>query len=182
MLKDVLKALILFALVFGLAVNSMAEPPDDFDRPPSKEQMEKIRERIETLRMWRLTEALNLDEKSSAKLFPLLKKFDKKKAEVENAQREGMRELRQLLKEKRETQLKGLLERLEKNHKDLQKLKEEEWVELKNILTIEQQAKFIIFLQEFNKEVRRLVAEAREKRHEKFGKDRPEQPMPPERP
>lgn len=182
MLKDVLKALILFALVFGLAVNSMAEPPDDFDRPPSKEQMEKIRERIETLRMWRLTEAIDLDEKGSAKLFPLLKKFDKKRVAIEDAQREGMRELRQLLKEKRETQLKGLLERLEKNHKDLQKLKEEEWVELKNILTIEQQAKFIIFLQEFSKEVRRLIAEARERRPERFGKDRPERPMPPERP
>ncbi|MBI5043117.1 MAG: hypothetical protein HZC10_04660 [Nitrospirae bacterium] len=164
MKREVFKILLSIILLLGLAANSMAEPPEDFDRPPSKEQMEKIRERIETLRMWRLTEAINLDEKSSAKLFPLLKKFDKKRAEVENAQREGMRELRQLLKEKRETQLKGLLERLEKSHKELQKLKEEEWVELKNILTIEQQAKFIIFQQEFDRDIRKIIAEARERK------------------
>lgn len=50
----------------------LAQPPEDFDRPPTKEQMENVRERIETLRMWKLTKTLDLDEKTSAKLFPLL--------------------------------------------------------------------------------------------------------------
>lgn len=181
--RKVLKILFLSIFVLGFAVNGMAEPPEDFDGPPpSKERREKIRERIETLKMWRLTEALDLDEKTSAKIFPLLKKIDKKRAEIENAQREGMIELRQLLKEKQEARLKGLLEGLEKNHKELQRIKDEELAEVKKILTIEQQARYIIFLQEFNKEVRRLIAEARERRHERPGKDMPERPLPPERP
>ncbi len=178
MLKDVLKALILFALVFGLAVNSMAEPPDDFDRPPSKEQMEKVRKRVETLRMWKLTEALNLDEKTSAKLFPILNKYDKKRYELEDALKNGMRELRESLRERHEERLKKILNRLEEDHKALQSLKQEEWSELKKMLTIEQQAKFIIFLVEFEKEVRKLIAEARERRGERFRKNGPERDRP----
>lgn len=177
----VFKILLSIILLLGLAANSMAEPAEDFDRPPSKEQIEKIRKRMETLRMWRLTEALNLDEKASAQIFPILNRFDKKRYELEDSLREGMRDLRESLRNKKEDQIKKILNKLEQDHRALQSLKQDEWAELKKTLTVEQQARFIIFLTEFEREVRKLIAEARERRGERFGKEDQNKPLPPER-
>jgi hypothetical protein len=181
MQKNIFRFLLLFFLVVGFTVNSIAEPPEDPDRPPTKEQMEKVRKRIETLRMWRLTQALDLDEKTSAQIFPLLNKFERNRAEIEHALRDGMRELRGSLKERREGLLKNILDKLEQNHKAMQMINDEERAELKRILTIEQQAKFVLFQHEFNREIRKIIAEARERRHERFGKGGPERLSPSER-
>ncbi len=170
--KNVFKFLLLFFLVLGFTVDSVAEPPEGFDRPPTKEQMEKIRKRIETLRMWKLTKALDLDEDTAAQLFPLLNRYGKKRAEIERNLREDMIALRDALKDRREGQLRDILERLKKNHKALQKINDEERTELKNVFTIEQQAKFVIFQQEFKREIRKIIAEIRKRRREKFGNDR----------
>ncbi|MBI5026409.1 MAG: hypothetical protein HZC12_06745 [Nitrospirae bacterium] len=180
--RHIFKILLLLFLVFGFSLNGMAEPPEDIEKPPSKEQMEKVRRRIATLKMWRLTQAIDLDEKTSAQLFPLLNKYDKKRVEIKNAMRDDMKQLREALKEKREGNLKNILDRLEQNRKALQGINDEEKVELKKILTIEQQARFIIFQQKFHKEIRKIIAEAKQRRAERFREDRPERALPPERP
>ena len=43
------------------------------------------------------------------------------------------------------------------------------------------QARFIIFQQEFDREIRKIIAEKREKRPERFAEDKPERPLPPRR-
>ena len=180
MKKHVVKMLLLFFLMFGFAATSMAEPRGgDFDAPPTREQMEKVRNRIETLRMWKLTKALDLDEKTSAQIFPLLNRYDKKRAEIENAMRDNMRELRESLRGKREGQLKNILDRLEQNHRSMQSIKDAEWEELKGILSVEQQAKFIIFQLEFDREIKKIIEETRERRQDRLGKDMPARPLPP---
>lgn len=80
---------------------------------------------------------------------------------MEDTLRGDMKRLRESLKEGREGQLKDILERLEENHKALQRINDEERAELKKILTIEQQAKFILFQQEFDRDIRKTIAEAR---------------------
>lgn len=179
MKKNIIKILLIFFLALGFSADGMASPDrDDLNRPPSKEQMEKVRKRIETMRIWKLTKALDLDEKTAARLFPLLNKYDKKRAEIERDIKDNMKNLRDALEDKKESKLRGLLERLEKNHKALQGLNDEERAELKHILTVGQQAKYLIFLQEFNREIRHIIAEARERRHGRFGRDRPEEKFP----
>ncbi len=181
MRKAVFKFLVLLFMVAGVTINGWAEQPDGFDRPPTRQQMEKVWERIETLRMWKLTKALDLDEKASAQLFPLLNRYDKRKAEIEIALRDSMRELRQSLREGREGSLKNILDRLEQNHREMQRINDEEWAGLKRVLTIQQQAKFIIFRQEFDREIRRIITEARGKGPERLRRNGPERPLPPER-
>ena len=173
MKKSMAKILVSVIILFGFAAYGLAEPPD-FEKPPTKEQKERVRQRIETLRMWKLTKDLELDEKTSAQLFPVLNRYDKKRAEMERAMHDSMKELRESLREKREGQLRGILDRVEQNHKGMQSLRDAEWEELKKILTIEQQARYVIFLQEFDREMRRIITEARGRRHEGSGKDLPE--------
>jgi len=168
MKKNIVKFLVLFFIVFGFTVDGMAEFPDDTDKPPTQEQMKKVRKRIETLRMWKLTKALDLDENTSAQLFPVLNRYDKQRAELERALWTSMKELRDTLGERREGRLKEILEKLENDHKALQRINDEERAEVKRILNIEQQAKFVLFQVEFNKEIRRIIAEAKDKRQRRL--------------
>ncbi|MBI5633607.1 MAG: hypothetical protein HZA15_09035 [Nitrospirae bacterium] len=163
--------LLVFVFLTAWSAAAIAEPFDDRDRPPSKEQMEKVRKKIETMRMWKLTSALDLNEKISAQVFPVLNSYDRKRAEAEAAVRDGMRELREAVKEKNEAKMKAALGRVEQNHAALQRTNDEERAELRKILSVEQQAKYVLFQQEFNRELREFIGEARERRGEGPGRD-----------
>ncbi len=181
MKRRILISLLLLFLVPGFSEICMAEPTE-FDRPPTKEQMENVRKRIETLRIWKLTKTLDLDEKTSTQLFPLINKYDKKRAELEVSMKEGMKDLRGTLKDKKgEGNLKNIIDKLEQNHKEIQRINDEERTEMKKVLTVEQQAKFIIFQQEFERDIRKIIEEVKERRPERFEKNRPERPSRPER-
>ncbi|MBI5409299.1 MAG: hypothetical protein HZA14_08030 [Nitrospirae bacterium] len=151
--------------------NAFAGPREDFDGPPPRERMEGVRERIETLKMWKLTKALDLDEAASARLFPLLNKYDKKRHELERDLRDGMNKLREALKGRSELNLKESIDKLDYNHGELQRINDEEWAEVKKILAIEQQAKFIIFKQEFDMEMRRIISDVKGRKPERMGKE-----------
>ncbi len=184
MLRPAMTVMVMMILLLGAAAEGRAEPREG-ERPPSREQMEKVRKRIETLRMWRLTKALDLDEKSSAQLFPLLNKYDRRRAEAESAVREDMRVLREAVRDNKDAQIKAAMERLERAHDSLQKIRDEERADLRKILTVRQQAEFILVMQEFDMEIRRIIAEARDRRpgrdDDRPVRERPERPLQPGR-
>lgn len=139
--------------------------PGQGGRPPSEERREEVRKKIEAVRIWRLTEELKLDTETSAKLSSLLSSLDQKRRDTMREQMETMRDLRSLLKAAKpdEAKTRSLLEKLEKNHHKIQGLKDQELKGIKNILTIEQQARFLIFQQEFQREMRDMISGARNK-------------------
>ena len=176
MKRNAVKILLLVFILCGFTAQGLAEPPDYLDRPPSREQRDMVRKRIETLKMWKLTQALDIDETTSAKLFPILNRYDQRKAEIHQNIRQGMREMKQSLKENRTGGLQNTLAMLEENHRALQSINDEEWQEMKKILTVEQQAKFIIFRQEFDREVRNIIADTKEKRKRRGDQGRLDRP------
>ncbi len=186
MKNKMFKLLLTVLMLVGFAVNGVADPqsngpvkPQIFDRPPSKEQMEKIRQRIDTLRMWELTKALNLDEKTSAKLFPLLNQYDKKKFTLGQKMMDGMGDLTRYLKEKNDNDLKKTLIGLEQTHREMDKINDNEFNALKNILTIEQQAQFVLFKMKFEREIGRLMEESRQGPGHQPMQDDGNRPLPP---
>jgi hypothetical protein len=80
------------------------------------------------------------------------------------------------LRENKTGELKNTLAKVEENHRALQGINDEEWAELKKVLTVEQQAKLILFRQEFDREVHKLIADAKDRRHGKGGKGRGARP------
>jgi Spy/CpxP family protein refolding chaperone len=131
--------------------------------PPSKEKREEVRKKVEAIRIYRLTEALKLDEKTSAQLASLLGTIDQQRRELMNQNMESMKELRSSLKAPSPDagKLKSILERLEKNHHEMVGLKEKELKGLKDILTVEQRARYVVFEREFMREMRGMIAGAR---------------------
>ena len=140
-------------------------PEQEQGGPPSEERREEVRKKIEAVRIWRLTEELKLDANSSAKLSSLLSSLDLKRRDTMREQMEAMRDLRSLLKTAKpdETKIKPLLEKLERNHNEMQSLRSREFKGLKEILTVEQQARYLLFQQEFQREMRGMIAGARGK-------------------
>jgi hypothetical protein len=163
---------LLTVLVFGVTTHGLASPPGIPDRP-TREQRERVRERVKAMRMWKLTQALDLDDTLASRLFPLLNKYDKKRMKAERKIREETTALREALKTENEARLQSILERVEGRHKALQQLKDEEMAELKNILTTEQRARFILFQAEFQRDLRKIFTEARRKQRPDGGGGRP---------
>lgn len=140
-----------------------------FDNPPGRgnaateEKREEIRKKIETVRIWRLTEELKLDTNTSAKLASIMSSVDQQRRDIMREQMAAMRDLRTSLKSPKpdEARLKASLEKLEKNHHAMQELRDKEFKALKDVLTIEQQARYLVFQQQFQRDMRGMIAEAR---------------------
>ncbi len=130
---------------------------------PDAGKREEVRKKIETVRMWRLTEELKLDEKTGAKLASFLSAMDEKRRGLMHERMETMRDLRAVLKTGKpdEKKLKSHLDKLEKVRRDMVELEGKETGGVKDILSVEQQARYVIFQQEFRRELRGMIAGAR---------------------
>lgn len=147
---------------------AISQPFDDIKGPPSKEQREKLRKRVETLKMWRLTKTLDLNEESASRLFPLINKYDKKRFAVMQKMRKDMRKLRKTVDTLSESELSIIIERLKGNHRRLQEISHEEIQKLSDMLTTREMAKFIIFKHDFNREMKKIITKVRGKTHEEI--------------
>jgi Spy/CpxP family protein refolding chaperone len=129
----------------------------------SDQQREEVRKRIESVRIYRLTQELKLDEASAAKLAALLGSLESQRFNLMNKERETILSLREQFAPSRkpdEKNLKTLLEKLEKSRHAMTELRDKEWNGLKGILTIEQQARYVLFQRKFMREMRGMMAGA----------------------
>lgn len=170
---------IIIALMWGIvstAQASQALPPvervpsyrNERKPLPTAEERERVKKRIDMIRMWRLTEDLDLDEQTGSKLFPLLRHYEEKRRELAREREELLFALKGLLKsgKPQEERLRSLMKEWDEIRTKEQELNRKEKEDMKGILSIEQQAKYLIFQQEFMKEMRRMIADVREKRSE----------------
>ncbi len=142
-----------------------SEPPGAFDNPPSKKQMERTRKRVETLKMWKLTKILDLDEQKASKFFPVLNEYDKKRLAVAQEMRKDMKKLRASADIANPDELRNIIRRVEDNHRRRHGIDNEEMKRLRDILTARDLAKFIIFKQDFDREMKKIIEKVRKKRN-----------------
>ncbi|HLE42036.1 MAG TPA: hypothetical protein VI956_11060 [Nitrospirota bacterium] len=131
--------------------------------PPSGERREEIRKKIEAIRIWRLTDELKLDEKTAARFFPVLSSLTQRRHELLRENMETERELRLYLEAGRpdEKKIKTALDKMEKIHHEMTRLTEKEIDATKEYLTVEQQARYYLFQQDFQREMREMISGAR---------------------
>ena len=171
MRKDVAKFLLFLFIMCGLTTQGFAQTPapsgpGSLNKQPTAQQKASVRERIESMKMWKLTKDLDLDEATSAKLFPIINKYDKKRTEMYENLRTKMQEIKTALDGKKTDQLKDLIVKVEDNRKALQSVNDEEWTEVQKVLTIEQQAKFILSRQEFGRQMRGFIQDSKDKQQQ----------------
>ena len=172
-------SIIVGLFILGLSLPCFSQPPGEGrprgpdspafggdEPPPPFEKREKIRKRIELIRMWKLTEELDLTEETGAKLFPILHKYDEKRVELQKERKDIMNQLKKTLEDEATTDeaIEAAMDNVEKNALAQSDLIRQQREELKGVLSPRQQAKFILFQREFHREIRKIIAEARERR------------------
>lgn len=153
--------------VSGIAFAAGREGARPLDRPrPSPEMIEerraKIMEKIETIRIAKLTDALDLDPAAAKKLFPALEPFSERRKAAMRTRLETMRGLKkQFDGEPDAKEVSALLDRMSANQKEFSDVQQEEYQSLKKVLEPIALAKYYRFQIEFERNVGQLIRQAR---------------------
>lgn len=138
--------MILFTLVGTMA----AQPPQNID----------------AVRIWKMTEVLELTEEQSTKFLPVLQIHERELKEIQNNMRELHQENQKLLKDGDVSQKEAdaLIKSYIKVQNEMHKHRQEFMGSLSDYLTPEQQLKFIGFENRFRQELRDYMKDRRRPR------------------
>lgn len=134
-------------------------------------EMERALERINTVRLLKMIDALGLERETSAKLASVTNKYCETRKSLLRNMRKDLDALRQILKKGRpdESELKELVGQVKSLKKELADLKLHQMDEEMNLLTREQQARYLIFKVDFHKEMHGLIQEIRGAKKKRSG-------------
>lgn len=118
-------------------------------------------EQMEALRIWKMTEFLDLDTEQSTQFFPRLKEHENIIHEIQKKQRDMMTEIYKEI-DKEDSQIsqadiKTYAHKMAEAEKEIVKEKERFINSLGDILTEKQQAKFIVFENRFRNRLMRSL-------------------------
>jgi isoleucyl-tRNA synthetase len=117
---------------------------------------------IEKVRIYRLTQELDLTTEQAIQFFPRLRELQKIDTDFRTEQKALLEDMRSLIEEKaEEKEILQSLNRYEVILKDKVERQLEKLREIRKMLTPEQQAKYLIFQDDFEREIRRMIKEVR---------------------
>jgi hypothetical protein len=122
-------------------------PPVADQRSPDQLRKEVL-DRMRALRAFKIVEALKLDEATSARLFPILSRYDEREMAIA-AERHGlMHELREATEAPHpdDARLTATLNKLQANRAKEHALRDERVKDVRKVLTPIQQAKLVLLL------------------------------------
>lgn len=154
--------------VLGIVSSAMGQP---FAPPaPGSLGAGEGRRLIETIKIWKMTEALDLREDQAAKLFPKLAQLEASRREFHRRQRLLRDELAELLKQRPvpDQDIRTRLEELDRTEADFRGRERAVRGELRSILSMEQQARLALFEERFEMEMRRTIQDLRQRRQGLF--------------
>ena len=119
---------------------------------------------ISTLYLLRMVQVLDLTEEQTAKIFPNVNRVEKEKREMNRKIGQRLREIRAMVRQQNgdEENLARMVQEIRDLRKEVKNKDEELEVFLSENLTIYQQAKYLIFVQDFLKDLREKLNKARE--------------------
>jgi Spy/CpxP family protein refolding chaperone len=144
------------------AAGSKAPAPD----PRSPDQLRKeVTERMRALRAFKIVDELKLDETASARLFPILAKYDERQMALAAERREVARELKAELDSPHpdDARIAKHIDRLLANRARRHALQDEQLKELRKVLTPVQQGKLALLLPRLERDFARWIREVTEK-------------------
>lgn len=153
-------AVITFILVGGIS----AVWGQSWKVPPSPR--ERARDRIQMVRMLKLTEALKLDRETAARFFAVSSRYEETKRQVRQDLHDDIEHLRHLMQNLNppEKDLKETVSRIKNRKKDLGDLSNKQIEEELSLLRTEQQARYLLFTIDFHREIQDILREVREER------------------
>ena len=159
----------LFAVLLALSsVTALAQPAPPQDR--AEQRREKIKERIRALRAYTLTTELSLDEKTAAKLFPTLAKFDNEFDKLLQQRIDIQRRLDGAGALKDTKAIDKLIDEAVANQRALWDTEDKRLGELRKILTPAQTARVLVVLPAMERKIQNQLRKAVQRQQRKLGK------------
>lgn len=157
MKKKALVAALILAISFGPALAAPGRGQ------AGGQARNRLRERISDLYLLRLTRALDLTEEQTARLYPLLTRSEKDKAELQRRMGEDLRDLRAELARvvPREETLLLLTDRITQDRAETRRIEAEVDAALERALTPLQKARYVVFTVDFLRGVGEDLGRAR---------------------
>src|SRR5688572_9304751 len=139
MFRSAIAALVLALLLAGGANAAWAQKDD---------KREKARERIRAIVVTQLIEKLDLDDKTAAKLMPILEKAQDEAAAIQRDNRAARQELRRMHRRgnAKDAEILRLVDRLVENREKAHKVEAEMVAEARKVLKPMQAARLIVVL------------------------------------
>lgn len=171
-----IKSFIAITALFALLVPAGLRAADD------AAERAKVKERIKLIKMWKLTEILDLDEERAARIFPVIQRFDAQKEAIHDQHGKNIKTLKAALEADApdDKNLTTLIEGMLEERNKLVRIQTEEIEALRGLLSAQELGKLILFQDEFRKEIHKIVSESRRGRRGQgrrgFGGDQPPPP------
>jgi len=154
-MRRTIAALVAFGVLLVGATSLFATDPEH------KPDRDKVQDRIETLTMWKLIEALDLDQPTADKLLEIRHKFLAQRKSLQKGLSQDFQALRKQLSDSSkpadEKELGRLLEDVREKRKELQGLREQQYEDVSKVLTVRQRAQLVLFFKDFRQELRSLL-------------------------
>lgn len=166
-----LRRMFLYYFIPALLLSLNSAGAQDLDIPGDRPHRKNIRERIRTVRIWKLTEALNLSPDQAAKFFPRLKEFEKSMEENNKMKNEIFQKLRELSRGDK-IDIKVINEKVESLAQIDQEMirKRKEFMKgLDDILSPQQKVKYLLFERNFRKRLGEIMEDVRRRKMRGFG-------------
>lgn len=158
------KLLPLIVLAYLIALPALPANADERDR-----FREKLHDRIETLTMWRMMQALDLDNDTSEKILQVRGKFLAQRKVLQKALHQSYADLKNYLKEEQskenEKKLEETIKSIRKTRQDLRVVWEQQFDEISKVLPIRKQAELVIFMKDFRNEIKAMLRGGGERPH-----------------
>jgi Spy/CpxP family protein refolding chaperone len=136
---------------------------------PERRSVDQLRkevlEHMRALRAFKIVDELKLDETASARLFPILAKYDERELVLSNERHEIVRELKAELAAAKpdNARVEKAVDRLLANRARRHTLHDEQLKELRKVLTPVQQGKLALLLPRLERDFARFVHQVAEK-------------------
>ncbi len=141
---------------------------------PSEQDISRVRKKLETLRAWELTKYLELNEETSARLFPAIRDADEQRLKIQAENRGLVRRMRESLEADSPLteEINEYLDRLQQNRKEMARIEVEHMERVRSILSTEDTARYLLFLVRFQREVRERISKASQDRRKNRSESR----------
>ena len=155
-----------FVLIFSLtaqAVQAQRPPARPF---PEEGKRERLREEIETMKMWKMLEVLDLTDEQSNDFLPAWRELQKAQKDFRERREELLKSLEAVLGEEKpdEGKIRNILGQLEKERSRFDEVQQRFRQKAKEVLTLEQQAKLLLFEDRFEKRMMEIIRQYRERK------------------
>lgn len=150
------------ALCFVMTLLGLALPPAHAAPPGQGAKRQEIKEKIKAMRIARVVESLDLDERGATRVAPILDRAYDEIANVTTDSGEARRELKMLVmvQPPDDARMNQLIDRLLANKAKIESIEMSMFGEVRKVLTASQVARLVVVLPEINHQIQQAIKNA----------------------